>query len=61
MRKYHLSNQFILLFKERLQHIQIKGQHFNCNLKKVFIKIHVFDYVMYSANLANALNFLDAF
>ena len=42
MRKHCLCNRFVLLFKERLHHIQIKGQYLNCDLKKAFIKIRFF-------------------
>ena len=54
-------NWFILLLKERLSHIQIKGQYLNCDLKKAFIRMRFFGDIIYGANLANAFNFLDAF
>ena len=52
MRRHSSINWFILLFKKRLQHIQIKGQWLNFDLKKALIRICFFDDVMHGVNLA---------
>ena len=58
MRGHRSSNWVILLFKERLQRIEIKGQ---LRLEESIHYNTFFDDIMYGANLASVFNFLDTF
>ena len=58
MRGHRSSNWVILLFKERLQRIEIKGQ---LRLEESIHYNTFFDDIMYRANLASVFNFLDTF